>query len=507
MTALRRNRGMLMTLVIIFALVALMAGRYEPKVAASILLSGLTLGALYFLVTSGLSLIFGLMDVLNFAHGLLFMLGAYIGYTMYANPRMLLNTLPLAFVLVGGSVIGTALAKRVWKRLGTVSLSVERSLLIGLWAGGIGLAIAALGGVDLIALAASAATVAGGAIPTVQAQAADGVFFGQLVALVFAGIFIGAATYTRQHRYSIERASSKARRNLVLAVLFIAVALIMTPLRLPGEQFLLSWSSNARFVLALIVGALSGAALGALIEWGLIRPLYARPIYQVLVTLGLVYVGTEVVKSIWGPAGFYMDIPDLFNGGGPNCPSPDLFSWFTNSCASIDILGRPFPSYRMFIIVLGVIVFAAVGLLLRRTRLGMIIRAGVQDSDMVQALGINVRRVFTAVFALGAGLAALGGVAAAPFLGVNLSIGQELLIQGFIAVVIGGMGSYPGAAMGALLVGLARAFGDQLVLSGVQLPGMDAAIKFSPSIARASTVLIMALVLLIRPAGLFGKKE
>src|SRR5512135_523752 len=128
-TALRRNRGMVITLAIIFAVVALMASRYEPKVAASVLLSGLTLGALYFLVTSGLSLIFGLMDVLNFAHGLLFMWGAYVGYTMYANPRMLLNTLPLAFVVVGGSVVGTALAKRAWKRLGTVALSVERGLL------------------------------------------------------------------------------------------------------------------------------------------------------------------------------------------------------------------------------------------------------------------------------------------------------------------------------------------------------------------------------------------
>ncbi len=507
MALLKRNRSMIITLAVILALVVLMAGRYEPKVAASIMLSGLTLGALYFLVTSGLSLIFGLMDVLNFAHGLLFMLGAYVGYTMYANPRMLLNTLPLAFVIAGGTIIGTALAKIAWKRLGTAPLSVERASLIGLWVGAIVMAIIGFGGLDLIALAASDATVAGGAIPTAQAQVTDGTFFGQLIALILAGLLIGAATYTRQHRYSIERASSQSRRNLAFAVIFIAAAFALAPLRLAGEQFLLGLPSNARFVLALIVGALSGAALGALIEWGLIRPLYSRPIYQVLVTLGLVYVGTEVVKSIWGPAGFYMDIPDLFNGGGKACPSPDLISWFSNNCASIDVLGRPFPSYRMFIIVLGVIVFVVVGLLLRRTRLGMIIRAGVQDSDMVQALGINVRRVFTAVFALGAGLAALGGVAAAPFLGVNLGIGQELLIQGFIAVVIGGMGSYPGAAIGALLVGLARAFGDQFVLSGIQLPGMTEAIKFSPSIARASTVLIMALVLLIRPAGLFGKKD
>jgi branched-chain amino acid transport system permease protein len=144
-------------------------------------------------------------------------------------------------------------------------------------------------------------------------------------------------------------------------------------------------------------------------------------------------------------------------------------------------------------------------LLLKRTRMGMIIRAGVQDKDMVQALGINVRRVFTLVFALGTGLAALGGVAAAPFVSVNPGLGQEFVLLAFIAVVIGGMGSYTGAALGALLVGLARAVGDQVVLSGINVPGLEAGL--SPSIARASTVLLMALVLMIRPAGLFGKKE
>lgn len=170
-------------------------------------------------------------------------------------------------------------------------------------------------------------------------------------------------------------------------------------------------------------------------------------------------------------------------------------------------MGRAFPSYRLFVIALGLAMFFAVILLLRKTRLGIIIRAGVQDSEMVQALGINVRRVFTLVFAIGAGLAGIGGVAAAPFIGVNLGIGQEFLLQAFISIVIGGMGSFSGAAIGALLVGLARAFGDQLVLSGIQLPFMTEMIKLSPSIARASTVIIMAIVLLIRPAGLLGKKE
>jgi branched-chain amino acid transport system permease protein len=137
----------------------------------------------------------------------------------------------------------------------------------------------------------------------------------------------------------------------------------------------------------------------------------------------------------------------------------------------------------------------------------MIIRAGVQDSEMVQVLGINVRQVFTFVFALGSGMAALGGVIAAPFLGVYPGMGPAFLIQGFIAVVIGGMGSYPGAAVGTLLLGLARAFGDHFVAAGINLPFLEATFKGSPAVAKASAVLIMAIVLLVRPAGIFGKKE
>src|SRR5512135_1787718 len=102
----RKNRPLLITLVVVLVILMWMTRRYEPKVTASILLSGLTLGALYFLVASGLSLIFGLMDVLNFAHGVLFMIGAYVGFTAYANPRLILNTVPFALVIMGGAQIG-----------------------------------------------------------------------------------------------------------------------------------------------------------------------------------------------------------------------------------------------------------------------------------------------------------------------------------------------------------------------------------------------------------------
>jgi len=289
----------------------------------------------------------------------------------------------------------------------------------------------------------------------------------------------------------------------LLAVLALVTLFTRTPL----EGVVLALSTEVRFALALLVGASTGALLGATMEIGLIRPLYSRPIYQILLTLGLVSVGDQVVKFVWGPSGFFMDTPGLFNGQGKDCPSPNLIAWFSDHCASIDVLGRGFPSYRMFLIALGLVILVAIGLLLTRTRIGMIIRAGVQDSEMVEALGINVRQVFTGVFALGAALAALGGVAAAPFVGVNPGIGQEFLLQGFISVVIGGMGSLSGAAIGSLLVGLGRAFGDNIVLSGIQLPWMQEAVSASPAIARASTVIIMAIILLLKPSGIFGKKD
>ena len=499
---LRRNRAAAVTAVVVVLLLVLLSRQYDPRVTASIVLSGLTLGALYFLVTAGLSLIFGLMDVLNFAHGTLFMVGAYAGYTLYANPRMILNTAPFALVLAGGALLGAWAARRWGGRVpaGLPPWITWAPALLGAL-----LLLPGLGGFDLLKLAASSAIASGGAVPTAVAQEPDGAFALRLIWLVLAGVLFGVATAL--HTARRPGAVAPGGRRLLAGVALILLACVLVPLRTPGETWILGLSSNVRFLLALVIGAGTGAALGAGIEWSMIRPLYTRPIYQVLLTLGLVFVGTEAVKGIWGPAGFYMDIPAFFNSNSKNCPSPDLLAWFSDHCASIDVLGRPFPSYRIFIIVLGLVIFVVIALLVKYTRMGMIIRAGVQDSEMVQALGINVRRVFTLVFALGAGLAALGGVAAAPFIGVSPGLGQDFLLLAFIAVVIGGMGSYPGAAIGALLVGLARAFGDQLVLSGVHLPGMEDAIKFSPSIARASTVLLMAVVLLVRPAGLFGRKE
>ena len=181
--------------------------------------------------------------------------------------------------------------------------------------------------------------------------------------------------------------SPGASRGLITFVALLGAALVTSLVREFAEQFILALDSNIRFLLALVVGGVTGAILGALIEVGLIRPLYARPIYQVLLTLGLVFVFDQVVRAIWGHTGFLMDSPSFFNTPGKECPSDDLWLWFSQHCDSVMIMGRAFPSYRLFIILIGVLIAVVVAVILRRSRLGMIIRAGVQDSAMVEALG------------------------------------------------------------------------------------------------------------------------
>ncbi len=233
------------------------------------------------------------------------------------------------------------------------------------------------------------------------------------------------------------------------------------------------YSYSGSFFLAGLAGTVTGALLGAVIETLGIKPLYGRHIYQVLLTLGLFLVINELVQLIWGPAilGF---------------PQPP---WIIGT---VDILGLPFPRYRLVVLGLGLMVLGLVYLFLNRTRMGIIVRAGIQDSEMVQALGINVRRVFTGVFALGGALAGLGGVVAGPFFrSAWPQMGLENQLSAFVVVVIGGLGSYAGSAVGSILVGLSQS-----------LVGY-----FFPDAALAVNVGLMALVLLIKPEGFFGTRR
>ncbi len=247
--------------------------------------------------------------------------------------------------------------------------------------------------------------------------------------------------------------------------------------------------------------------VGMLIEVLLIRPLYDRPIYQLMITLGVGFIIIETVRDVWGRPEFTMPRPAAFNGSGPGCPG-EGFGGVFSGCSTVDVLGGRIRTYNeVFVVVIGVVVLVGVTQLLKRSRIGMIIRAGVQDAEMVEALGINVRRVFTIVFGLGSGLAALGGVLAAPSIGLSASMGSLLLLSALVALAIGGLTSFPGAAAGAVLVGLLQQFIIRFGQTGISIPGLAEPFRPSPTVVPAAAVFLMVVILLILPKGLFGRSD
>jgi branched-chain amino acid transport system permease protein len=231
-------------------------------------------------------------------------------------------------------------------------------------------------------------------------------------------------------------------------------------------------SSWVIFAAALVAGTLAGAALATLTELVLIRPLYRREIEQVLVTVGLSFVIVAVVVGVWG-------------SDARTFPAP---RWLNRTTT---VLGARIPNDRFVAIIVAIAVLAAILFMLWRTRYGLIIRAGVENRAMVSALGIDVRKAFTLVFAIGGAAAGLGGVLAGSYFGsVSASLGGSLLIFAFIVVVIGGLGSITGSAFAAVAVGLFQQFANYYAASGV---------------GDLSVVLLLAAVLLVRPAGLLGR--
>jgi branched-chain amino acid transport system permease protein len=230
------------------------------------------------------------------------------------------------------------------------------------------------------------------------------------------------------------------------------------------------WGPSS-FWVALVVVPLVVAALGFALEVTLLRPLYKRGhLDQVLLTFGLAFVVADLVKWYWGA-----DIRSV--------PQPPELT------GAVPLGITAYPRYRSFVIAAGLVLALALWAIQARTRIGAIIRAGVADKEMVSGLGINVGLVFAGVFAFGAGLAALSGVIAAPFLSLVPGMDAEQLILSLIVVVVGGMGTLKGAFWGAIVVGLADTFGK------IYVPDFSLMVIFA----------IMALVLLVRPNGLFGR--
>lgn len=229
---------------------------------------------------------------------------------------------------------------------------------------------------------------------------------------------------------------------------------------------------TGNFWIALIVTPLLIGALGLVVERYLIRPLYNRsPLDQVLLTFGLAFILMDLAKWIWGANVLALPAPDFLDG-------------------STALLGGQFPKYRLFVIAAGFVLAAVLYYLNDRTSFGAVIRAGVADREMVSGLGINIALVFSIVFAVGIGLAALSGVVAGPIYSAFPGLDFQVLITTLIVVVVGGMGTYKGSLFGSLLIGEVQTFGQ----------------AFFPDLALFLIFGIMAAVLLIKPAGLFGRE-
>jgi branched-chain amino acid transport system permease protein len=242
--------------------------------------------------------------------------------------------------------------------------------------------------------------------------------------------------------------------------------------------------SSLGFWPALLIAAVAVGVLGALIEVLLLRRIYKAPeLFQLLATFALVLVIKDAVLWLWGP-------DELL---GPRAPGLK---------GSVEILGRQFPSYDLFLIVVGPLVLGLVWLLLTRTRFGTLVRAATQDREMVSALGVNQAWLFTAVFALGALLAGLGGALQLPREPATLEMDLNTIGAAFVVVVVGGMGSLPGAYVAALLIAEIKAV--CIWLGVVQIFGID--ISFS-KLTLMVDFLVMAIVLVWRPWGLFGRPQ
>ncbi len=512
-TFLRKNTVLLITLAAILALFIAAAQGMEKKDFVITLLRGLSVGSLTFLVASGFSLIFGLLDVLNLAHGTLFMIGAYIGWTVFVRPDTFVDLLtPLALILSGFALgdVYPLLATRIrfglsLKRILPWALVFTSILLFGWILPRYPIAIWNVGNYGQSPVTYSFMADSGTRLPVLPAAFTEISAPLALIGLLLASILgaFGLALFNN----TAQPLKLNWKKFISFAILLL-VALLTFIFNDSLTAALTGLSSNWLFVIAVLVATLSGAGLGALIESTLIRPLYIRPIYQLMLTLGMSAIGIEIVRAIWGRPEFVMPKPAFFNGSGGVCPATNFADWWANNCSTILLLdGRVRVYNEIFIPIVGVIVLISIWMLLQRTRLGMVIRAGVQDREMVEALGINVRRVFTMVFALGVGLAALGGILAAPSMGLSNAMGESLFLNALIALAIGGLTNYPGAALGSVLVGLIQQFIIKYGQIGIAIPFTDIIFKPTPPLVPASTVLLMVIILLILPNGLLGKKE
>lgn len=229
-------------------------------------------------------------------------------------------------------------------------------------------------------------------------------------------------------------------------------------------------SAGGSFVVAILAAMVVIALLGVALDQGLLRFVRGYELRQVLLTLGVAFVLNDLALVLWGGDTFTIPVPEFLRGA---FRAGTFF----------------YPKYRLFVLTLGVLVFIGLWLMLNKTRLGALIRSGVDDAEMVEAMGINIRMVFLATFMLGAALAGLGGAVGGAFLTLYPTADAEILVFSLAVVIIGGRGSLVGAAVGALLVGILSTVGQ------VMFPELAYFVIFGP----------MAVILAFRPLGLFGR--
>jgi branched-chain amino acid transport system permease protein len=230
---------------------------------------------------------------------------------------------------------------------------------------------------------------------------------------------------------------------------------------------------SGRFMLALMVSPILLLIVGAVVEKYLLRRVHAGGhVHELLLTFGLAYVIQEAVKFIWGTT-----------------PQAMTVSGFLAD--TITVLGVTYPIYRLFIVALALVVGLLMALVLYRTRIGIIVRAAVDDNEMVGALGINVPFFFMGVYAMGAALSAFAGVVAGPLLSVFPGMAEAILIDAFVVIVVGGMGSLGGAVLASLIIGELQSFG----------------VLWFPKFSLALIYMLMALVLILKPEGLLGEEK
>lgn len=239
-----------------------------------------------------------------------------------------------------------------------------------------------------------------------------------------------------------------------------------------GAYFAASLAAAEGFWMAFLLAPLAVAGVGTLLYAGLIQRMRkSGPMAQVLVTFGLIFVLLDLIRILWGDLPLAIEVPALLEG-------------------RLAFLGVEYPTYRVFIIALGLAILAVLAFVLGRTQIGAMIRAGVDNDAMAACLGINVERLFFIVFCVGCALAGLAGAVAAPLLSVTPDMGLQILIPTLIVIVIGGLGSLKGAVAGSLIFGFVQTFGA----------------VFAPQLASVLIYALLAAVLVIRPAGLFPAK-